>query len=407
LNVILQGYDVVTVLRPDPNVTESYWWSIGPWSSRSAGRCNPASLSKKTRFSTNSSFFSYGTLFGGATESALNRAKSCTVDGIVVVIDIARRAYIFDIPILCTGSDLPFSLSLISRLSLNQFNPYYDDTMAYYIRNRPTREGIGAGLRLIYRNTSSPANMIGLLDAVITDFAVAFRLLEHASADVIPATISTCGFLACPGGQNATCKPEDMRMTVPASVLTYSNGSNAISDGIGTYLAPIERSFLNVFTVLQDAYHIDLGNIKPGNTLLDKDAFSARIQPDPTLAAAVHNVTDFSLCGWGIGCIQSSTWVEQLLASNPDLSITVPSILPTGHSPVVVRFDYLCPEFRIKSPGSLITSVFIGTWTMYAALFGAFGFIGPPLEKWYSRRHAAKAGGAKVVGTWRFEYETP
>jgi hypothetical protein len=52
--------------------------------------------------------------------------------------------------------------------------------------------------------------------------------------------------------------------------------------------------------------------------------------------------------------------VDNLLASNPDISVTIPSALPSGDAPAVVRVDYLCPQFRIKSPGSLITSVFIG-----------------------------------------------
>ncbi|KAG8744611.1 hypothetical protein FRC10_009836 [Ceratobasidium sp. 414] len=406
---VLNGYDTVTVLRPDPNVTESYWWSVGPLSGRSAGGCDPVSLSGGVNFITNSSFFSYELrgVFGaneqniaGASSYTANPLSSCTVDGVMVAIDIGRQTYTFDIPILCASPDLPFSLSLISRLSLNQHNPYYDDIMAYYIRNKQTREGLNAAPRLIQRNASSPANIIGLLDAVSTDFAGAFWYLRNVSTDVTPTLISTGGLFACPGGQiNATCKPEEMKMTIPGSAVTYPNGSDTISNGIGTLLAPIERSFLNLFTVLRDAYHIDLGNIRPDNTLLSKDAFSAHIQPDPTLAAAIHNIADFgSLCGWGIGCVQNSTWVDQLLVSNPNLSVTVPSILLSGNSPAVVRVDYLCPEFRIKSPGSLVTSVFIGTWTMYAALFGAFGFVGPMLEKWYSRRRATKVGETEDAG---------
>ncbi|KAG9099664.1 hypothetical protein FS749_000726 [Ceratobasidium sp. UAMH 11750] len=263
LNVILQGYDIVTVLRPDPNVTESYWWSTGLLSGRFAGDCNPVSLSTKMSFSTNSSFFSYEVRsafdannqdIGGASPYMANPLNSCMVDAIAVAIDMTRGSCSFDIPILCTGLGRPFSLSLISRLSLSQNNPYYDDLMAYYIRNRPTRVGVGAELQLIQRNTSSPTNLIGLLDAVATDFVVALWLLGNSSTDTALTTISTGGFLACPGGQNATCSPGDMRMTIPASVLTYPNGTYISSFGIGTYLAPIERSFLNIFTVLQDAY---------------------------------------------------------------------------------------------------------------------------------------------------------
>ncbi|KAG9078567.1 hypothetical protein FS749_009393 [Ceratobasidium sp. UAMH 11750] len=282
LNVILQGYDVVTVLRPDPNITESYWWSIGPLSVRSAGSCDPVSLPRKLKFSTNSSLFSYElrSVFDankrniiGASSYMANPLSSCTVDGIVVAIDLGRRTYTFDTPILCTGSDLPFSLSLVSRFFLDQYNPYYDDIMAYYTQNRPARDGLGVGLHLIERNASSPDNIMGILDAVSADLLAALWVLGNTSTDATPATISTGGFLACPGGQNTKCEPEDMRMTIPASLLSYPNGSTTSTLGIGNFLAPVERPFLNMFTVLQDAYHIDVGNIQSHNTLLGRDAF--------------------------------------------------------------------------------------------------------------------------------------
>jgi hypothetical protein len=45
---------------------------------------------------------------------------------------------------------------------------------------------------------------------------------------------------------------------------------------------------------------------------------------------------------------------------DPNINVTLPSVLPHGNAPAVIKVDYLCPELRIKSPGSLITSVFVG-----------------------------------------------
>ncbi|KAG8765568.1 hypothetical protein FRC12_007432 [Ceratobasidium sp. 428] len=398
LNVVLQGYDVVTALRPDPNVTQSYWWSTVPLSLRSAGSCNPVSLPKKMNFNTNSSLFTYEVRsafdtdkhnIAGASSYIANPLSSCTVDAIVLDIDLNRRTFKFDTPIFCTGSDLPFSLSLVSTFLLSQYNPYYDDIMAYYIQNNSTRKSLGVGELRIQRNVSSPANVIGILDAVSADLMAAIWLLGNSSTDNAPTVISTGGFLACPGGQNATCEPEEMRMKIPASLVTCPNGTSSTSvDGIDPFLASAESSFINMFTVMQDVYHIDLGNIKPRNTLLNRDAFSTRIHPDDLVSVAAH-MSGLDLCSSGVGCIQNSTWVEQLLNPNSNLSVTIPSILLTGNAPAVVRIDYLCPQFRLKSPGRLIVSVFIGTWTMYAALFGIFGFVGPALEKIYNRRRAA------------------
>ncbi|KAG8780269.1 hypothetical protein FRC12_023267 [Ceratobasidium sp. 428] len=406
LNVVLQGYDVVTALRPDPNVTQSYWWSTGPLSLRSAGSCNPVSLPKKMNFNTNSSLFTYEVRsafdtdkhnIAGASSYIANPLSSCTVDAIVLDIDLNRRTFKFDTPIFCTGSDLPFSLSLVSTFLLSQYNPYYDDIMAYYIQNNSTRKSLGVGELRIQRNASSPANVIGILDAVSADLMAAIWLLGNSSTTNAPTAISTGGFLACPGGQNATCEPEGVRMTVPASLVTYStNGTSILFDGIGPFLAPTERSLINMFTVLQDAYHIDLGNIRPGNSLLDRHAFSTRIYPDDFVSVATRT-SGLDFCSSGIGCIQNSTWAEQLLKPDSNLSVTIPSILLTGNAPAAVRVDYLCPQFRLKSPGRLIVSVFIGTWTMYAALFGIFGLVGPALEKIYSRRCAARLRGDEYL----------
>lgn len=106
-------------------------------------------------------------------------------------------------------------------------------------------------------------------------------------------------------------------------------------------------------------YSVDFGNIQSSNTLLDTEAFSARIHPYLTVSN-MFNTTTFDSCSWGLGCIKGTTWVEQLLASSPELPIAIPSTLASGMAPAVIKVDYLCPHFRIKSPGSLITSVFIG-----------------------------------------------
>ncbi|KAG9096737.1 hypothetical protein FRC06_008380 [Ceratobasidium sp. 370] len=393
LNVALQGYNVVAELHPDPNTIQPYWWSVVPFLIRSPGRCNPVSLSKGLKFSTNFSLFSYEfrSAFGadsrkinGASPYMANSLSNCTLDGISVVIDLSLHTYTFDIPIRCTGSGLPFSLSFASRFFLDQQDPYFDDITSYYIRNRPAREGFGIGSHYIRRNASSPDNIVGILDAISLDLEIALQTLEESSADTVPTMIKTGGFLSCPGGLNYTCKPEDARMTILRSLLVYPNGSSIGVGGVGSFLAPAEKHLLNMLTVLKDAYLIDVGNIQPYNTLLNKDAFSARIKPDPDLSRVIAH-KHISLWSLRLGWMHNSTWVDQLLAWNQDLRITVPSILPTGSAPTVIKFDYLCPVFKIKNTGSLITSVFIATWTMCTALYGLFQVVGPTLEKHYGR----------------------
>ncbi|QRV74254.1 transmembrane protein [Ceratobasidium sp. AG-Ba] len=401
--VALQGYEIVPVLRSNPNITIAYWWSTRWISIRSAGNCDPVSLSKKLVFSTNSSLFSYElrSVFNAnkqnnidASSYMANPLSSCTVDSILFAMDIAQKTIKFDTPIFCIGTNLPFSLSIISTFSMAQYNPYYDDIVAYYIQNKPTLDGLGSGIRQIQHNTSSMSNIVGILDAVSTDLFAALYIIANNSIDS-PAVLSTGGFFTCPTGRNTTCKAEDIILTIPASGASYLNGTYLHTEGIGTFLSPIEQSISNMFIVLRDAYHIDLGNILSSNTLLNASAFAERIHLDP-MVSRVANDTQFDNCSWGLGCTKGTTWTKQLLASNPELVIAIPSVLPSGSAPAVIKVDYLCPQFRIKSPGSLITSVFIGTWTMYTALFGIFGLIGPMLEKRYGRRQNDTAHSFEV-----------
>ncbi|QRW03191.1 hypothetical protein RhiLY_02190 [Ceratobasidium sp. AG-Ba] len=393
LNVILQGYDVVTVLRANPNATDPYWWSTSVGTLRSAGRCSPVSLPRKSIISTNSSLFAYELRstfdsnkrnIEGASAYMANPLRSCTVDSVVANIDFSRWSFKIDVPILCTSSELPFSLSLMSTFSLNSGNVYYDDIISHYIQNRPPREGLEEKQRLIHRDPSSPLNIIAVLDAINSDLQEALDRLRSAAGDT-PVFVSTGGIPTCPGGQNTTCRSEDMRMRVPECGITYANGSSTGSVGICPFLAPVEKDLLNLFTVLQDAYHIDFGNIQPSNTLLSMEAFASRIRPSTMLSRAIQSQPNLRICTWGLGCMRGSTWTDQLLASNPDISVAIPSILSAGNTSAVAKVDYLCPEFRMKRLGSLITSMFIGTWSMYTALVGIFTIVGPILEKRYGR----------------------
>jgi hypothetical protein len=70
----------------------------------------------------------------------------------------------------------------------------------------------------------------------------------------LPTLVWTGGLLVCPGGQNATCKREELRMTIPESASIYPNGTIISVNGPGPFLAPVERSMINAFIAIQDAY---------------------------------------------------------------------------------------------------------------------------------------------------------
>ncbi|QRV89005.1 hypothetical protein RhiJN_17023 [Ceratobasidium sp. AG-Ba] len=261
LNVILQGYDVVTVLSPNPNTTFPYWWSTSSFSVRSAGECSPVSLSQGSTISTNHSLFSYdirstfdksGQSMTGASSYLANDLHNCTVDSMMLTIDSVQEVLQFDIPVLCIGRHLPFSLSLESKFSLSYRNTYLDDAISHYTQNMPSRERFEA--HSIERNTSSLVNVIAVLDAVGTDLQVAYWETGLLRGSGFPSVVSVTGISACPGGQNSTCDPGDMTMAISQCAAGYANGTYNHWDDICGFLAPIESEIVNTFTVFRDAY---------------------------------------------------------------------------------------------------------------------------------------------------------
>jgi hypothetical protein len=215
------------------------------------------------------------------------------------------------------------------------------------------------------RNASSLSNVIGILDAISSDMRVAVNVAASISKDPTPTLLWTGGLLVCPGGQKTTCKKEEMRMIIPESLTFYPNGTSFSADGPGPFLTPIRTSMINTFVALQDAYQyvhalptatptllspfsIDFGNIQSSNVYLDNDAFATFIKPDPTLTNVTRKFPEANICSWGVGCVQLSTWAEQLLVGDPNINAALTSVLPTGNMPVIIKVDYLCSNPKIK-----------------------------------------------------------
>ncbi|QRV74232.1 hypothetical protein RhiJN_02246 [Ceratobasidium sp. AG-Ba] len=261
LNVILQGYDVVTILSSNPNATIPYWWSTSAFSVRSAGECSPVSLSQGSTISTNHSLFSYdirstfdksGQSMTGASSYLANDLHNCTVDSMMLTIDEVRRTLQFDIPVLCIGRHLPFSLSLESKFTLSYDNTYLDDTVSHYTQNMPSQKRFES--QSIERNTSSLVNVIAVLDAVGADLQVAYWETELLRNSGLPSVVSVTGISMCPGGQNSTCDPGDRTMAISECAAGYVNGTHNYTADICDFLAPIESEIVNTFTVFRDAY---------------------------------------------------------------------------------------------------------------------------------------------------------
>ncbi|KAG9122088.1 hypothetical protein FRC07_001680 [Ceratobasidium sp. 392] len=76
------------------------------------------------------------------------------------------------------------------------------------------------------------------------------------------------------------------------------------------------------------------------------------------------------------------TWSQALTDTDePVKNITLPVILPPNYGPSVFDINYLCPVYQRKSWGSLVISVFTGTLSMLATVYGLFVWLAPALDK--------------------------
>ncbi|QRV74238.1 hypothetical protein RhiJN_02252 [Ceratobasidium sp. AG-Ba] len=112
-----------------------------------------------------------------------NPLRSCTVDGVVANIDPAQLLFQFEV-VICP--ELPILLSLISKLSLGNVNPYSDDVVAYYLQGLPSSEGLDDKGRLIQRNASSLLNVIAILDALSADYIAGLSLIRGTTVGDTP-----------------------------------------------------------------------------------------------------------------------------------------------------------------------------------------------------------------------------
>ncbi|QRV84658.1 hypothetical protein RhiJN_12674 [Ceratobasidium sp. AG-Ba] len=199
----------------------------------------------------------------------------------------------------------------------------------------------------------------------------------------------------------------------------YSNFEGAQRDN-PIFITPMNTTIFNYFVALRDAIHLDLGNVNSStNIFLSKAAFRERILPDPFMNETAPLVVDqprpnngtpysresfFKTCTWGWGCI-NGTWTDALLTEDPRQNISRGLPIDDFQHPnyaTVIDVKYVCPVFRPKKIGSLLVSVFIGTFSMYTALYGVFLFVAPRADEWYRKKHGLSRFSYNVVDLEQF-----
>ncbi|QRW13344.1 hypothetical protein RhiLY_12343 [Ceratobasidium sp. AG-Ba] len=389
-NVALVGYEQVTVLESNPNITEYHqWWA--PKSLPSAlrfrtkpGECQETNLPINVPLRTNSSLplFTYTITNNIKQQDAIkdsrgrykketpykaNPLATCHVQNMTLAMEVKILSFAVTTTLLCdpTG-DPPRSKrfqTTFKRTHIPQFRPdSILDYMAYVAT--PNNSDLSSYKRFSRDGpkVNSLNNALGVVDAMSSDLirAMIMRRISYNFTDQYD--VPELGSLSW--DSNFDPRPPTNRSRIIGTG-TYLNG---YWTG-GSYLRPMNATIINVFLAIRDAIHLDVGNLETPNIYTDKTTFNNMITVDPFFSYLTDIINTYydgmlgnSVPSWGWGHTKNLniSWAMALTSTDePVNNITLP-IRISSPPPSVIDMMYLCPQYQIKSWGSLIVSVFTG-----------------------------------------------
>ncbi|KAG9076420.1 hypothetical protein FRC06_009516 [Ceratobasidium sp. 370] len=248
-------------------------------------------------------------------------------------------------------------------------------------------------------------NALGVVDTLGSDLIRAMWMRKvtwfHVNDTVNQSPVPELGYMSW--------DPElDARLPTDASRLSW----RTYTEGYwyeGNYVRTINATIVNMFVAIRDAIQfvpnntissypayqiynsLDIGYVTPTNIYVNKTSFNSVITldgyfPQLTSLMSIYYPDDVKngACSWGWGCAPSFnvTWAQALTSTDqPVNNLTLPITLPAPLPPSVVDMVYLCPQYQLKTWGSLLIAVFTGTFTMYVTLYEIFAWIAPVLDR--------------------------
>ncbi|CAE6384241.1 unnamed protein product [Rhizoctonia solani] len=326
VNIILAGNDVVTVLKKDPNNTDSKWWAPSwlPESltmSATPGPCQPLTLPQHaTAIRTNSTLpiFAYTILNGLGTVTHPNGTQeakwydalpyrsepleTCTVQNITALVNFQDRGLTMTAQIVCDiqsqNPDAPNTLKLSTTFSRMANTDLGSDDIVDYISSYavPRTADISKAQAVLLANNVPALKMLGVLDGVGSDILKAlwaqkwaWKLSGRDNQWPDQAVVKWAAEANCTGSDSLD-RCRSTGVGVEGIETWYSNTRGSQNFSL-PYLRPMNTSMNNYFTVLRDALHLDLGNIdRENNVFLNADAFRARVLSDPFMSSIASDV---------------------------------------------------------------------------------------------------------------------
>ncbi|KAG8732542.1 hypothetical protein FRC12_019230 [Ceratobasidium sp. 428] len=401
-NLIVSGYNTVTVVVANPNITDPKWWAPS-WVPKglrvirtAPGECEPAVLPVNTELRTNSSLplFTY-TLLNTYGEHELahapykaNPLDSCRVHDMEMSIETKAIALEVTARVWCDiASNATRSRQFEVRFKNTQDAQFREDTIAEYMADRHNA-GDSAHEQISQAGpTKDPIlNVVGVVDVLSSDLTQILRMqwITWPTNDNYPEM----GYVSW----DATSETPHGTSALTIGALDASAGHYVTTDeDIISYFLDMNITMANLFIAIRDAIHLDLGHITPANIYVNRTMFNTLVVPDDYYAKVGSRIPpshpdahDYRAPSWGWGSAPSpnASWAQAFASTNqPVHNITLPVVLPSPNPPTVIDIMYLCPQYQLKSWGSLFMALFTGTFAMYASFYGLFAWLGPMLDR--------------------------
>ncbi|KDQ54233.1 hypothetical protein JAAARDRAFT_38401 [Jaapia argillacea MUCL 33604] len=362
LNAAVAGYETVTVARNDKNGTQQMWWTpLIPRALRATTTCDNYLLSVGDTFITNCSLFQWTLLEawseGGSRmetgfqypEEPMSCGPSSSDSGVDVDINVATVATWTTFG--CTTTSGVFYI--------------IQGTWRWSILQSGSSAGGGEHTRLPLSDVLVRLAQ-DLLEVLLAPPPPGNEELVRLSVQGMPTT-----FQAKPD-------PKPLEVSIHGGAVSWANGTSSyrIDNANLDYTTP---GFQNFLKALISAGEIDLGVYNEHSIYFSMEMFNATIDPNPLLTGSHFVQSDK-------GSNLSGAQYLRMYPDRPQRALTTIPIDRKYQLPAIIEVSYLCHELQIKSPLAFISSVFVGTASMFMAFRAFVLLIATVLAKRYSEK---------------------
>ncbi|KAJ7851481.1 hypothetical protein B0H13DRAFT_2254977 [Mycena leptocephala] len=306
INVVLTGYETITVFQSDYNVTQSHWYHqyIPSLMPKPGTLCDSRVFNLGDTFTTNYTLFQYNiasVVSANAGDSGISykgwTLEDCDMTSLFIHGDANAYTIEYTAIVECRNDD--YSFSARTDFSLSSLAGKYNQLLGVKRLRQNQQQGV-------LNKTRDSRGLV--LDAVTsissTDAASRTFTFLQATNGTSPVIVSLqADFPFCPAalGRQAACAVNVPQFNISSSFVSYANltfhqyfASDPLTDSNQPVITNDTYNVLsNVIQTMYAAVRIDLGNPSPNNFLLNTSVIPATIfSTFPATLPGVDNTSE-------------------------------------------------------------------------------------------------------------------